>query len=115
MIKLIIKVVIFVLILGVLINDLGVIFLAHYQIKGVAEEALQKAIETRVLTNDYRASIDAAQEVAEQNNAEVAEFDIKPRRVKIKLIKVPNTLVLHHIALLKEFIVATAEVEAPSS
>ncbi len=115
MIKLIIKVVIVVVILSVLVNDLGVIFMAHFQINKIAEDAAKEAWEVRMLTNDYRASQNSARDVAAQNGAEVSEFDIRSGEIRVEVRKVPNTLILHYIRSLERFTAAVAIAEVPIS
>lgn len=109
------KIALVVLILGVVVNDLGAVFMARYQIGAIAGEVAAEAYSERIRSNSYSFTLRAAEDAAAQSNSTVLALEILPQGVEVKVRKTANTLVLHRWRYFEQFIWAEATARAPET
>lgn len=109
------KIVLVVLVLGILVNDLGSVFLVRYEIGAIAREAAGEAYAEKVRTNSYSFALRAAQQAAALRNASVVSLQLLPDGVEVTVRKPAHTLVLHRSRIFERFIQAEAVSTAPKT
>jgi putative peptidoglycan lipid II flippase len=109
------KIVLVVLVLGILVNDLGSVFLVRYEIGAIAREAAGEAYAEKVRTNSYSFALRAAQQAAALRNASVVSLQLLPDGVEVTVRKPAHTLVLHRSRIFERFIQAEAVSTAPET
>lgn len=109
------KIILTVVVLGLLVNDLGSVFLVRYEIGAIAREAAEAAYAERTRTPSYGFVLNAAQEAAALRGASVASLQLLPGHVRVTVDKSADTLVLHRLQLLRRFIQAEAVSQYPET
>lgn len=109
------KIVLVVVVLGVLVNDLGSIFLVRYEIGAIAREAAEAAYTERTRTPSYGFVLKAAQDAAALKGASVVSLQLLPDSVLVTVKKSASTLILHRLRTLERFIQAEAVSRSPET